>query len=254
MIEGTSGYELTTHWIKEIFYSSRGYNNALVTLTRNSLNYPDQIIQEYLKWGIFNIPLRPISVLGFAGKKRDLIGITAEQFLDFYRYSLDYMIELTEITGNKIAERMAKVCLQKIFYIQDGGYMDMRSPCGAGCGQLAYFYDGSVYTCDEARMLGDDAFRLGNVNINSYQELMQSKQMKTSVFASCIDGLYCDYCVYKPYCGVCPVINWKECGSIYAQPKGAFMCKIYEGILDHIFNSLQDKKKAKVIRSWIDNN
>ena len=251
MIDGRSGYELTTRWIKEVSNIRPGFSSALSTLTNYSLNYPEEIINEYLKFGMFHIPLRPISVLGFAGARRGEIGITAEQFLNFYRYSLDYIIELSFVTEQNITERMAKICLRKIFGLQGSDYMDMRSPCGAGCGQLAYFYDGSVYTCDEARMLGEDSFKLGNVKLNSYQELMQSSQMKASVFASCLDGLYCDYCVYKPYCGVCPVVNWKECGSIYAKPKSAFMCKIYQGIFDCVFQALQDKSKARILKSWI---
>ena len=29
--------------------------------------------------------------------------------------------------------------------------IQLRSPCGAGIGQLLYNYDGKVYTCDEGR-------------------------------------------------------------------------------------------------------
>lgn len=251
MIGAKSGYEITTKWIKELSYLKGGFRNALVTLTRFSLDYPEEIIHEYLKWNIFSIPLRPVSVLGFAGLRRKEIGVTAEEFLVFYRRAIDYMIELTYVTGQRIGERMARVILRKIFNPSDPGYLDMRSPCGAGCGQVAYMYDGSVYSCDEGRMIGDDSFKLGNVFTHSYQELMQSKTMQACVFASCLDGLYCDYCAYKPYCGVCPVVNWKEYGSIYARSKGSFMCKIYEGMFDYIFELLQDKNKADILRSWI---
>jgi hypothetical protein len=30
--------------------------------------------------------------------------------------------------------------------------LELRSPCGAGIGQLLYNYDGKVYTCDEGRI------------------------------------------------------------------------------------------------------
>ena len=49
----------------------------------------------------------------------------------------------------------------------DPNYLDIRSPCGAGIGQIAYSYDGKIYTCDEGRMLGgmgDDIFCIGNVH------------------------------------------------------------------------------------------
>ncbi len=251
MIDGRSSYELTTHWLKRLAYLRRGYSNALVTVSRQSLMYPIEIINEYLKWGMNAVPLRPVSVLGYAGDRRDALGITAEEFLFFYRKALDYMVELNEITGERISERMAKVCLKKIFEPRDPSYLDMRSPCGAGCGQLAYFYDGSVYTCDEARMLGNDSFKLGNVHKDSYLELMQSKQIKAAVFASSLDGLYCDYCGYKPYCGVCPVVNWKEYGTLYAQACRSFICKVHKGMFDYLFLLLQDKHKAKILRTWV---
>ncbi len=251
MVNGKSGYDVTTKWLRHISLVGERPPGALVTLSRYSLDYPKEIIHEYLKWGIHAIPLRPVSTLGYAGHRRNELGITAGQFLTFYRQALEYLIELCEITGEQVFERMAKVCLQKIFNPRDPGYLDLRSPCGAGCGQLAYQYDGSVYTCDEGRMLSDDAFKLGNVHTHAYQELMESKQMKTAVMASCTDGLYCDYCVYKPYCGVCPVVNWQECGSIYAQPKRSFTCKVNEGMFDIIFELLKDKRKSKVLLSWI---
>ncbi len=253
MNNGKSGYEVTAKWIKELSLLQYGFSNALVTINRHSLNYPRQIIQEHLKWGILNISLRPVSFLGRSGKNKAEQGITAEQFLEFYRKGLDYIVELNYTTGHKITEHMAKLCLQKIFNLQDPGYLDMRSPCGAGCGQLAYHYDGSVYSCDEGRMLGDDSFKLGSVADNSYQELMQCKKLKTLVFSSCIDGLYCDYCAYKPYCGVCLVLNWSECGSIYAQAQRSFRCKVYRGVFDRVFELLQDKKTKKIMKSWVNN-
>ena len=51
------------------------------------------------------------------------------------------------------------------------------SPCGAGVGQMSYYYDGNVYTCDEGRMLsemGDNSFLLGNVHTNTFQECVSS--------------------------------------------------------------------------------
>ncbi len=251
MEKGASGYELTTRWIKELSFVQNGFSSVLATINKYSLKYPKEIIREYLKLGLLHMSLRPVSFLGRGGTRREEMGITAEEFLEFYREGLDYIIELNEITGHKITDRLVLLALQKIFGSQDPGYLDMRSPCGAGCGQLAYFYDGSVYSCDEARMLGEDSFKLGNVNDNSYQEMMQGEKMKALVLASCTDGLYCDYCVYKPYCGVCLVMNWKECGSIYAQGKRSFLCKVYEGVLDYTFEVLQDKKKSRIIKSWI---
>lgn len=251
MRNGASGYDLTTRWIKKLRYAYPLFNSALVTLPRSSLAYPRQIIDEFVKWGFHSIPLRPVSVLGKAGLRQSALGVTAEEFLSFYRRALDYIIELNEITGERFTERLATVCLTKIFTPYDPSYLDLRSPCGAGCGQLAYYYNGDVYTCDEARMLGDEAFKVGNIKTNSYRELVSSLRMKAAVLASCIDGLICDYCVYKPYCGVCPVVNWKEYGTLYARPERSTICRITKGMFDYYFTLLQDKNKARILRSWV---
>ncbi|MEI3438353.1 MAG: SPASM domain-containing protein [Blautia sp.] len=86
------------------------------------------------------------------------------------------MIELNK-QGKNIVEGHAKMFLTKIFCHDAGNYMELRSPCGGSIGQLAYYYNGKIYSCDEARMLaemGDDSFCLGNVFEDDYQSIMQS--------------------------------------------------------------------------------
>ena len=61
--------------------------------------------------------------------------------------------------------------------------MELRSPCGAAMGQMAYYYNGNVYTCDEGRMLaemGNSAFCLGSALKNDYNELMDELDIKSS--------------------------------------------------------------------------
>lgn len=250
MSGGASGYDLTTAWMK-VIRSRTGYLNALATFTSFSLKHIREVIHEYVRMGITTVTLRPVSVLGLAGERRETLGFQPEEFVAAYRDALAYLIELTEITGENITERMATVALQKIFNPCDPSFLDMRSPCGAGCGQLAYMYDGSVYTCDEARMLGNDAFKLGNVHTHSYADLMRSRNMQAAVFASCTDGLYCEYCAYKPYCGVCPVVNWQECSNLYSQPNKAMMCKVHKGIFDAVFGELADVRRGRILKKWI---
>lgn len=33
--------------------------------------------------------------------------------------------------------------------------MELRSPCGATMGQISYYYNGDIYTCDEGRMISE---------------------------------------------------------------------------------------------------
>ncbi len=65
--------------------------------------------------------------------------------------------------------------LDKVLNAHDPGYLDMRCPCGASIGQIAYNHNGDLYTCDEGRMIGwtgDDIFKTGNVFKDSYSSIM----------------------------------------------------------------------------------
>ena len=118
--------------------------------------------------------------LGYAEKNWDKIGYSVEEFLDFYRHILEYILKLNQ-EGTFIAEGHARIFLNKIFNHDAGNYMELRSPCGGAIGQLAYYYNGKVYSCDEARMLaemGDDSFCLGNVYEDQYNDLMATPACK----------------------------------------------------------------------------
>ena len=228
---------------------------ALTTVVAESLSKHKEIIDEYLHLDLKGIHLRHFNPIGAAGEAIDRIGYTAEEFLEFYEKALDYIIELN-LGGRYFVERTAWVLLMKIFSEYDPNYLDLRSPCGAGIGQIAFNYDGNVYTCDEGRMLamsGDQTFRMGNVADMEYDELIQSPAVKTLCLASILDGIpKCASCVYKPYCGVCPLLNYVEEGNIFSMIPANRRHKINEGILDMIFTKMQNPEIKKVFINWLE--
>jgi len=248
-----SSYNKVTSQIRKIMkkYKNPKAVGALTTVSRTSLSYPKQIIDEYNKWGFSAIHLRPLSNLGFSEKARTKIGYSAGEFVEFYRKCLDYLIGLNLEGRSQMVETTARILLSKILLGQTPNYLDIRSPCGAGIGQLAYNYDGSVYICDEARMLRDEIFSLGNVGVNSYEDIISHSGVSSTCISSVLEGLYCDYCAYKPYCGVCPVCNYKETSSLYTQMGDNEKCKINEGTMDYLFSRLQDEKVRKVFLDWV---
>jgi len=155
-----------------------------------------------------------------AKKTWEKIGYGPQDFLDFYRRTLDALIE-KNLAGHQMIDRGSAILLAKILSREDPNFLDLRSPCGAGLGQLAYNYDGNVFTCDEGRMMyymGEEAFLLGNVLEKSYDELIGNEVVESMCIASCLDVLPgCSDCVYMPYCGVCPVYNYAEQGNIFGQ-------------------------------------
>ena len=176
-------------------------------------------------------------------------------FLKFYRKILEYIIQKNK-EGIFLSEGHSNIFLRKILLNEPVNYMELRSPCGGAIGQMAYYYDGNIYTCDEGRMLsemGNDSFKLGNVMKNTYKDLMKCDCTKAMCVSSCIECLpYCSNCVYMPYCGTCPVINLAQDNNIFARKPKEFRCKVYGGILDTLFDYIENAGTEKgILESWI---
>ena len=213
---------------------------VIETTTAYSLRFPEEIVDTYVQNGFKQLFIRPLTKLGSAKKSWDTIGYTPEQFLAFYKKALERIIWYNS-EGVHLTEYHAALFLAKILNGTSVNYMELRSPCGAGLGQIAITANGNVYTCDEGRMMaemGDEAFRIGNVFENGYNDWIESSCCKAICSASLLDTLpgCCD-CVYKPYCGVCPVINYAINGNITNISKDR--CKIYKGILDLLFEYIK---------------
>ena len=255
IFDGGSSYTQVLRGLQKI-NENNYYVGAIQTTTRYSLPYAKEIVREYFDLGMKGIFLRPLTPLGFAKDKWKEIGYTPEEFLIFYRTAFWEIIEINK-KGICFPEMHAKYFLKKILLGSSFNYMELRSPCGAGIGQLAYYYDGNVYTCDEARMVaesGDDIFWLGNVNNCRYDDLMSSKTCKITCSSSVIESLpSCCDCVYQPYCGVCPVVNYALEGDLYSKSVKNYRCKIYSGILDFLFGLIQDENEEimKILYSWV---
>ncbi len=242
-----SNYQEVAYWLKRIEeeYKKSGMDHrrvgALVTLTKESLKYPKEIVDEYVRLGLQKIHLRFLNNLGIAKKSWSHIRYSSEEYLEFWKESVEYIKTLNE-KGINISERMTEIMHHKLTEEYDPNYLDLRSPCGAAIGQLVYDYDGKIYTCDEARMIGDDLFLLGNVREDTYKSLVTSDKACAVTSASINDQYVCNDCAYKPYCGVCPVCNYAEQGSVIAKIPETERCKIYMYQFDWIV-------KNKIIKS-----
>ena len=232
-----------------------GYVGAIETTTRFSLKYPKEIVQAYADLGFKSIFIRPLTPLGKAGKYWKEIGYTAEEFVGFYKQALDAILEINK-SGVYLKEDHASILLKRINGYSMN-YMELRSPCGAGVGQMAYYADGNIFTCDEGRMLhemGKSDFCLGNVYKSTYKDLINNSVCKTVCASSILESIpTCCDCVYQPYCGTCPVVNYALDGDVIAKTPREYRCKVYSGILDYIFEKLSfnnDSETINILKSW----
>lgn len=227
--------------------------DAIQTTTKKGLRYSRESVDQYIDFGFDSIFLRPLSPFGFAKNNSDIIGYSPYEFLEFYQKSLDYIIALNR-KGTIFKERTASLFLAKILSGLVTNYMDLRSPCGAVIGQMAINYDGNVYTCDEGRMLGesgDHTFLLGNVESTSYHQLYTNDISKLVCLASCAESSpLCNQCVYLPYCGTCPVVNYSRAGNMFKTDP--YRCIVNRGILDILFSYLlNDEQVMSIFERWV---
>ena len=238
-LTGKSNYNQIVQWIQKFNEEFARQNNsdkrlnALCTLTRRSLDYPKEIINEYVKLNLNTIHLRFLNNLGIAKKSWEKLNYSSANYLNFWKKATSYISELKK-QGININERMMEIMLEKIKGKEDPGYLDLRSPCGAAIGQLAYNYNGDIYSCDEARMLETDTFILGSVKRDNYNEIVTNQKALCIVNASINDQYICDDCAYKPFCGICPVCNYAEQGNLIGKITMTDRCKIYKEHFDQI--------------------
>lgn len=222
--------------------------SALPTITSHSLTFSKEIIEEYRRLGFSNISLRFLNKLGVAQTTWEKIQYSAKEFSDFWEKSLAYIHQTNE-ENNTLKERSLDIFLKKIFSIHDPNYMELRSPCGMAIGQIVYTPKGDIYTCDEARSLKDDTFKLGSVLTDTYEEILFSPKCRKLVDTGLNDNYGCNYCVYKPYCGVCPVCNYGEFNSIFIDIHKTSRCKIMKAQFDFIFKNIEEGKISYLIRN-----
>jgi uncharacterized protein len=228
---------------------------ALMTTTRRSLQYPIEIIDEYVRRSFHTIFLRPISPYGFAVRSSQRTGYDVEAFLEFYKTGLSHILELNR-RGYNLVEIYTRILLQKILTPEGTGYVDLQSPSGAGLNVLVYNYDGDVYAADEARMLAemqDHTFRLGNVLKHSRAEIFTSPAFVSLLQAACNQSLPgCSDCAFQPYCGADPIFHHATQGDAIGHRATSGFCKRNMGVIEHLFSLLRsgDSSIQDVLWGW----
>lgn len=245
-----NNYKTVSRWIKKLKKKGRAVG-AVLTISRYSLKYYKEIVDEYLNLGVRGFHLRPLSCLGRAKSNWKKIGYSAEEFIAFWEKAMDYVIDIN-LKGIFLGEMGSRIMLQKIIGNKDSGYTELSSPCGAVLGQLLYNYDGSIYTCDEGRMTKTDDFLLGDTT-NDYHDIITNTKTKALLASSCLENLFCDYCVYGSYCGVCTVKNLAEHGNLFPNITATFDCKLRMAQFDYLFQKMEDKEILSIFKKWIKN-
>ncbi len=233
-----------------------GYDevSALMTTTDKSLTRVKDIIDEYLRLGFNSIFLRSLSPYGFAIKTKKFMSYDAERWLEFYKEGLDYIIQLNK-AGVKFVELYASLILTKMLTSNDPGFVDLMNPSGAGIAAIVFNYDGAVYASDESRMLaemGDKSFQLGDLKINTYEEIMLSDKLLDLLEDSfTLSVPMCSDCAFEPYCGADPVYHHAIHKDVVGRKPESAFCQRNMGIFKHLIELMEnDDEVKKMFLGW----
>lgn len=228
---------------------------ALLTTTREALKYPKEIVDTYYNLGCRAIFLRPVDPFGFAGKTARVVEYDRAAYRDFYRTAVEHILDKNR-RGEQVLERYASIFLTKILGDDEPNFLDIRSPGGSAIGQLAYSYDGKIFTSDEGRMMaetGESMFHIGDVQTSKYRDLMKHPTVRALVMASIREKQPdCINCTYSPYCGIQPEHNHRSLGSIFGRARESTICSVHKGIQDYLFEKLRenDPTTVEILRRW----
>lgn len=216
--------------------------SALMTTTKESLGFPEAIVDEYVRLGLHDIFLRPLSTYGFAKRNQALLGYSLEDFLRFYWRAFDRILYWNK-EGFELREVYASIILNKILSTFDGGYVDLQSPTGAGQSALVYNYDGFVYPSDEARMLaesGDTSLRLGRIG-ESLSTYRSSDVQASLIEASTVERMPgCNDCAYNLFCAPNPIDAQAQFGDRFAPPLLTEHCARHLQLFDSFYLRVRD--------------
>lgn len=176
-------------------------------------------------------------------------GVSASVFQTFYGAAL-----AAALGGCALIEKTAAQFLTRILEGHEGPTSPTRSPSTDGIGELAYAWNGTVYSCDEGRILGgagDPIFALGNAVYDGYHDMMTHPTVRALVLASIGDGQpgYASW-AYKCYCGPRPSRNYLEQGSLQGRTVESATFLKNQYILDTLFQLLRDDTSRTVLSSW----
>lgn len=228
--------------------------SALMTTSELALDYSKEIVDEYVKDGFTDIFLRALNPYGLAADNEDWENYN-ERFVEFYKASLDYIIELNK-QGTFFREVYASIILRKILTPYTTGFVDLQSPAGTVNSVLIYNYDGYVYASDESRMLaenGDFTFRLGKLT-DRYEDIVYGEKVRKMGKIWANEALAgCSDCPIKTYCGADPVRNHSTQGDMYGFRPSSFVCKKNKAIIEYLISLMIEREDEvmPIFRSWL---
>jgi len=247
-LSGRGTYDNVVHWIKDI-RTQFAYNvNALPVITKFSLPYAKEIVDEYANLGFSRIRIKHMIYCGLARKNWKKIGYTPEEYLNFWKEALSYCFEINK-TGRMFVEGTALLIARKFLSREYQAFTCLGWPCGAALTQSSYDPYGNIRACDESRSF--EEFKIGDVRKDDYRSVYASPRALNIVALTSGLNSLCDACVWHPYCNNCIVSSFGKEGNPVPKLPVDYECKIRKGLIEHVFKTLvYSKQNRKILMKW----
>ena len=179
-----------------------------------------------------------------------------DAWLASYVLALDACIA-HEADGRPVAEATARVLTQRVLGDRAPNRIVARSPAADGIGELAYHWDGRVFSSEEGRALAefaeDEMFKLGELRYHGYHDMITSPTVRALVLATLLEGQPgCSESAYAPFGGLSPAACYAEHGSIHGRPLEHSGWRQLVHTLDALFTRLRAEEDAtgSVLKRW----
>lgn len=207
-------------------------------------NPPDfnLLLDNYERYGIRSVYLRPVNHQGFARKLYQGDGVLA-RWNRLHSEFIDLLIERNHRTGRFMEEYYFSQCLKRVLRFDADNHVDIRNPNFFASDYVVVDYDGAFYPTDEARMLS----RIGRIDLSIGHVATGIDHAKVDILNSGSFNHFdadCIHCVYQPFCGTDVVDDISRYGRIDVPRRDTWFCGRHLSLFDKVFDVLYRKDDA----------
>ncbi|SFU19176.1 His-Xaa-Ser system radical SAM maturase HxsB [Mesorhizobium sp. YR577] len=202
----------------------------------------DALLDNFERYGIRSVYLRPVNHQGFARKLKQ-----GEEVLSrwnaLHSKFIDILIARNQETGRFMEEYYFSQCLKRVLCLGTDNHVDIRNPNFFASDYLVIDHDGRLYPTDEARMLS----RIGRIDLSIGDIATGIDTAKVDVLnASSVNNFDpdCIHCAYQPFCGTDVVDDVSRYGRIDVPRADTWFCGRHTAVFDKVFEVLYRKDQA----------
>jgi His-Xaa-Ser system radical SAM maturase HxsB len=210
----------------------------LPTITEQTKNDPEALIDLYASLGASGIFLRPVNHMGFARKRHQEAKDEFGAWKEFFIQALEHIKTLNQT--QYFEEVYVADLVRKIFAGDLGAFIDFRSPSAFLRDMAVIDFDGTIYPSDEARML--TRTRHVDLSVGTLFEGLDEEKIAT-LNSVALNETHpdCIHCAYMPYCGVDPIDDLSRYNRVDLPKIETWFCNKQLFFFDWIFEKIRSK-------------